>query len=201
MTRDPVRVGPDELLERAAHLMAKRRIKRLPVVDPEDKLLGIVSRVDVLRTMGEDYHAPASFEGSDLGRVAHTVADIMRREVPRVRADAHLGEVLDAVTSTRLNRAVVVDSDGRVVGIVADSDLLARLDRGRLAGESSLRASDVMHIRPLTLPADTALTDAAQRMLEARHRVLPITDQQGHLLGVVDRADLLRAMRSSSSTA
>jgi CBS domain-containing protein len=52
-----------------------------------------------------------------------------------------------------------------------------------------------MHTPALTVTADTLVGSAAQQMLEARHKVLPITDPQGHLLGVVDRADLLHHLR------
>jgi CBS domain-containing protein len=212
MTREVVRVGPDEPLERAAHLMADRRIKRLPVVDQAGRLIGILSRVDVLRTMGEDYHAPAGASAPVTSAAARVVGDVMRREVPSVAAEAPLGEVLDTVTSTRLNRAIVVDSERRVLGVITDADLLARLDpqgqrglmgalmgRGRVGGESRATARDVMHAPALTVAADTPLAEAAQRMLEGRRKVLPITDAQGRLQGVVDRADLLSAMRQPAS--
>jgi len=208
MTQDLVRVSPDEPLDHAAHLMAERRIKRLPVVDADGRLIGILSRVDVLRTMGEDYHTP---EFSDLpvsSVAARVVGDAMRRDVPTVAADAPLGEVLDAVTSTRLNRAIVVDAERRVLGLITDADLLARLDpqgetgligalmgRGRVRSESRATAREVMHAPALTVTEETPLAEAAQRMLEARRKVLPITDRDGRLLGVVDRADLLNAMR------
>jgi CBS domain-containing protein len=132
----------------------------------------------------------------------------MRTDVPTVGADAPLGEVLDAVTSTRLNRAVVIDGQRRVLGIVTDADLLAKLDpkaqtglmaalmgRGRGEVESRAAARDVMHTPPLTAARDTPLQEAVQRMLAARRKVLPITDADGRLLGVVDRADLLRSVR------
>lgn len=48
MTKPPVTVTPDETLERAARLMYTRKVKRLPVVDADGQLLGIVSRVDLL---------------------------------------------------------------------------------------------------------------------------------------------------------
>jgi CBS domain-containing protein len=211
MTREIASVGPDEPLERAAHLMADRRIKRLPVVDADGKLVGIVSRVDVLRTMGEDYHAfwPGETRHNTSG--ARVVGDVMRRDVPAIAADAKLGEVLDAVTSTRLNRAIVVDTGGRVLGVITDADLLARLDpkaetglmgalmgRGSFSGETRRNARELMQSPAITVSADTPLAEAAQRMLEARRKVLPITDGEGRLLGVVDRADLLRALRVAS---
>jgi len=209
MSGDVVAITPEEPLQRAAHLMVERHIKRLPVVDHAGRLTGMLSRVDVLRTMGEDYPAPASDASrADADRPAHTVGDVMRTDVPSVAADAPLGEVLDAVTSTRLNRAIVVDDSGRVLGIVSDADLLARLDpgaetglmgalmgRGRLSAETKISARELIGGGVVTVPADTPIGDAAQRMLEARRKILPITDAEGHLIGVVDRADLLRVDR------
>ena len=212
MTSEPTSVTADEQLDHAAHLMAEQRIKRLPVVDAGRHLVGMLSRVDVLRTMGEGYPAPASQESQATGRPVSAVGDLMRTDVPSVTAEASLGELLDAVTSTRLNRAIVVGSDGRVLGIVSDQDLLSRLDpgaetglmaalmhRGRLAPEArpgaQLLARDVMHGPVMTVAAETPIGEAAQRMLDARHKVLPITDADGRLIGAIDRADLLRAVR------
>lgn len=208
MTRDVVSIRRDEPLERAAHLMAERRIKRLPVVDDDGRVIGILGRVDVLRTMGQDYHAPDA-PPRPPGH-AQVIGDLMRTDVPTVGADAPLGEVLDAVTSTRLNRAIVVDRDRRVLGVIGDADLLARLDtrersgvaavlmgRGRLAAESRARARDLMHTPALTVAADTPVSIAAERMLAARHKVLPIVDPDGRLLGALDRADLLRHLAAS----
>jgi CBS domain-containing protein len=202
MTPEPTSVRPDERLERAAHLMAERRIKHLPVVDDAGHLVGMVSRVDVLRTICEDYHAPdPPVRTTD--RPVRVVGDLMRADVPSVTADASVGEVLDAVTSTRLNRAIVIDRDAHVLGIATDQDLLARLDcggetslmaalmrRGRLTPEprpaSRLVARDVIHGPVVAVPADTPVGEAAQRMLEARRKILPITDTDGRLVGVVD---------------
>jgi CBS-domain-containing membrane protein len=48
MTSPAVTVGPDEPVSRAAQLMYGNRVKRLPVVDADQKLVGIVTRTDVL---------------------------------------------------------------------------------------------------------------------------------------------------------
>lgn len=206
MTRDVLSVTADRSLRTATHLMVERTIKRLPVVDADRRLVGVLSRVDVLRTMGEDYRAPEDDQPQPQG--ARTIGELMRRSAPAVSVDASLGEVLDAVTSTRLNRAIVVDQDGRVQGIITDADLLARLDpgaehgvldslmrRGRAVPKIAWRASDVMRRAPLTVTPETPVAQAARWMLEARRKVLPVVDGTGRLLGVVDRADLLVALR------
>jgi CBS domain-containing protein len=51
MTRDPVTVRPDDTVRHAAKLIATRKHNRLPVVDPDGKLLGVVTRVDVLEAL------------------------------------------------------------------------------------------------------------------------------------------------------
>jgi CBS domain-containing protein len=207
MTAEVVSVHPNQSLKAAAHVMVERTIKRLPVVDDAGHLLGILSRVDVLRTMGEDYHTPEA-RGLPAVPGARMVGELMRTDVPSVRADASLGEVLDKVTSTRLNRAIVVASDGRVVGIVSDADLLARLDPGgetgvldalmgrtNVAPKSTLRARDVMRTPAITATPETPVAEAVQQMLQARRKVLPVVDPEGRLLGAADRADLLAALQ------
>ncbi len=51
MTPNPVTVGPDDSIRHAARLIAQRRHNRLPVVDEHGKLLGVVTRVDVLEAL------------------------------------------------------------------------------------------------------------------------------------------------------
>ncbi len=48
MTKPPVTIGPEETVSHAARLMYSRKVKRLPVVDDRGRLVGIVSRADVL---------------------------------------------------------------------------------------------------------------------------------------------------------
>lgn len=51
MTRDPVTVEPSDSIRHAARLIAQRRHNRLPVVDEDGKLLGMITRVDVLEAL------------------------------------------------------------------------------------------------------------------------------------------------------
>lgn len=53
MTVDPVTVSPSDDVEAAARLMAKRGIHRVPVVQGDDELVGIVSSIDIMRLVGD----------------------------------------------------------------------------------------------------------------------------------------------------
>ncbi len=191
--------------------MLTERLKRLPVIDDRGRLVGILSRADVLRTLGEGFPMVEDGEEPSSGTPT-SVGDLMTRHIPVVREDAHLAEVLDAVVSTRLNRAVVIDSQGRVKGVVSDADVLQRLNprlrsgvlgalmrRGRMVPDDAARttAAELMTAPALTVTPDTPVVEAARRMVEARRKILPIVDADGLLLGIVDRAHLLGAVRDA----
>ena len=54
MTRDPVTVGPDATAREAGRLISNHRHNRLPVVDGDGRLLGVVTRIDVLEALLEE---------------------------------------------------------------------------------------------------------------------------------------------------
>jgi CBS domain-containing protein len=216
MTREPATVRADAPLPVAAELMVKRRLKRLPVVDGGGAIVGMVSRVDLLRTasVGFGHKEQAAQEMGLVGDQA--LSRVMRRDVPTVHPDSPLPEVFQAVISTRLNRALVVDADRRPVGMVTDAELLERvtpalrpsalrslmqrLPFGHGRSEESAahtrgrQAADVMTRELATAREDALLSDAIATMLRGEHKVLAVTDADGRLTGIVDRADLLHGL-------
>jgi CBS domain-containing protein len=204
MTREIVTVAPDLSVVEAARLMAQQKLKRLPVVDTTGHLLGIVSRVDLLRTVAEGYPAPEQQRRQ--ARPARRVAEVMRTQVPTVSLGASLPEVIDAIVSTRLNRAVVVDVQRRVVGVVTDAELVRRLgERPGLVTSLMRRAAavpvtndvtvaDMMVAEVVTTRPEVEVEVAMQEMLAQRRKILPVVDAQGQLMGIVDRFDLLQAI-------
>jgi CBS domain-containing protein len=184
--------------------MAQRRLKRLPVVDAAGHLLGIVSRVDLLRTVAQGYPAPE--QQPHLERPARLVADVLRRDVPTVSLQASLPEVIDAIVSTRLNCAVVVDDQQRVVGLVTDAELIRRLGEQPGIVTRLMRRAAAVPIMPDVKVTDLMITDvvttrpevtievAMRDMLAHKHKVLPVVDTEGRLIGIADRFDLLQAI-------
>jgi CBS domain-containing protein len=202
MTPQPATIGDTETVAMATHLMAERRIKRLPVVDGDGRLVGILSRSDVLRAVGETFPHDADEDAGHPG--AQTVGEVMRRDAPTVRADADLATLLDAVVSTRLNRAVILGPDDRVLGVVTDADVIRSVDPAsgvlgalmRTAGRPSgvgITAGELLTRPVISIGPDASVAEAARLMTESRRKILCIVDRGDRLLGIVDRADLLRA--------
>ncbi|HSD19278.1 MAG TPA: DUF190 domain-containing protein [Anaeromyxobacter sp.] len=218
MTRPPVTIEATTPLTEVAERMARLRLKRLPVVSDHGKLVGIVSRVDLLRAAagGFEGKAPAARE---LGLARNTpLSRVMRRDFPLVRPETPLPEVFQAVVATRLNRALVVDADHRVVGLVTDAELLERItpslrpgalrslmsrlpfahpDPEEAATDRHARAriaADLMTRDVAVARDDTPVSDAIGLMLKGNHKVLAVTDASGRLVGMVDRSDVLHGL-------
>ncbi len=223
MTPDVVTVEPDMLLADAARLMLVKRLKRLPVVDADNKLLGMLSRFDVLKTVTiESEHLPASLETRrrSLGAPQH-IGEVMNRDVPIVRPETRLPEVVDAVMSTRLHRALVVDEGRRPVGGIVDTDLMQRVTP---AAHPSLFETLMHRVRPthpdeqtvwqqrtaqtaaevmrpldrlVVVMADADIADVIDQALEKQVKVVVVVDEDGRVIGMADRADLLGALSVS----
>ncbi len=204
MTREVVTVAPDMSVLEAAHLMAQRRLKRLPVVDTSGHLLGVVSRVDLIRTVAQGYPAPEQQRIQE--KPARLVGDIVRTQVPTVSLQASLSEVIDAIVSTRLNRAIVIDEEHHVLGLVTDAELVRRLGErpgiitslmrraAAVPTTNDVKVADLMLTDVVTTRPEVSVEIAMRVMLAQKHKILPVVDEQGRLVGVVDRFDLLQAI-------
>jgi CBS domain-containing protein len=214
MTSPVKTVRADDKVRQAAAVMAQHSLKRLPVVDHEGHLVGLVSRVDVLRSV--EYHQQADEAEAVPPRQGATVPELMNEDVPTVHPDARLEEIVRALESSYQRRVVVVDADRRVLGIITDGDLLRRSryaqDPGLLrrlhnlvtrqkeqmvtlpyAGET---AGQLMTLPVITIKLDTPIGEALSLMLRYQIKRLPVVDEEGKLKGLLGRNSLLNGLLS-----
>jgi CBS-domain-containing membrane protein len=217
MTREVVTVPPDMVLGRAARLMVEKHLKRLPVVDADGKLVGILGRLDVLNTIAAvhlpEWHPEARSAGAQA-----TVGDVMTRDVPSVHESATVEEIFELLVSSSHKRVVVVDDKRHVVGIVADSDLISKVSRESWPGLMEILVSKVpiervsgtarKHIQKLrarsakelmtrgviTVREKMPVASALALSAEKRVKRLPVVDAEGELVGIVGRTEMMRAL-------
>jgi arabinose-5-phosphate isomerase len=131
--------------------------------------------------------------GGALGRRLIRVEELMHRgaDVPVVGVGASRDEVIGEMSAKRLGATAVVDSRGRLVGIVTDGDLRRAAQRG--AGTLPATASELMTRSPKTVGRGE-LAAAALELME-RHSItqLLVVDDDGRPDGIVHLHDLLRA--------
>jgi CBS domain-containing protein len=125
MTADPVRVRPDASLAEAEALLEQHDFNALPVVGEKGELLGIVTKLDLLRAFRfDDKHIFPPYEEL----MAQPVQRVMSTDVATVMPRTPLTRVLETLVRTRSKSLPVVD-DGAVVGMIAREDVLAALRR------------------------------------------------------------------------
>ena len=151
--------------------------------------------------------------------MAQLVSDVMDAEPVRVSAEDRVEDVVRTLRDHELPGVPVVDGAGRCVGIVTEADLvlpdpdgdlhiphyvnlfggyvfLEPLQRfeDKLRKAFASKASDMMSSDPDTVRPDTSVQEAARFLHESGHNRLPVVEDDGRLVGVVTRVDLLGAL-------
>jgi CBS-domain-containing membrane protein len=141
-----------------------------------------------------------------------TVADVMTKDVVSVGPEEDFKSVAKLMHLHEVSALPVVDQEGKLVGIVSESDLLAKeRERGAnrpLLGlrwnEDSLAdartAGDVMTSPAICIAPGASIPEAARLMYREAVKRLPVIGQKGDLLGIVSRADLLKTFTRSDES-
>jgi CBS domain-containing protein len=184
MTAPLVTIDADADAGDAAALLRDERLARL-VATRDDVPVGVLATSDLMRELAR----------GRLGR--GTVADVMSHGIVVCRDDATARQAARAMTDRRSRSLVVVAADGRPLGVVTGTDLLA-LGRGEV---DARRVAELMHA-PVTIEPGATLREAADRMLQHEIHRLVVVDPaapQSVPLGIVSTADLVAEMAQPGS--
>jgi acetoin utilization protein AcuB len=122
MSRNPVTVFPDTPLTEAQALMKKNKVHRLPVIDRQYRVQGIVSIRDLLRLSPSDASTLDMYEMTAL-LTRLQVHSAMTRQVICVQADELVEEAARLMVDNDIGGIPVVNSQKELMGIVTESDL------------------------------------------------------------------------------
>lgn len=134
------------------------------------------------------------------------VKDVMTTDVAAVRETARYKDILAVMRQRRVSAVPVLDSAGHPVGVVSEADLLLKeIGTEALAGHlistghrraeqskaSGVTAAKLMSTPVVAIGPDESVATAARRMHDRRVKRLPVVDEEGLLVGIVSRMDVL----------
>jgi CBS domain-containing protein len=146
-----------------------------------------------------------------------TVREIMTTNVITAKPDTTVGELADILAKNKISGVPVVDNQGRVLGMASEADIILQdadlhfpyyiqfLEsviylqsvhkfEERFRKSIGSKVSEVMSEEVNTVSPDTTVRQAATMMAECEVNRLPVTDEDGRLVGIVTRGDIVRAI-------
>lgn len=134
-----------------------------------------------------------------------TVRDIMTARVVAVHENAQYKEMAAVLCWSRISALPVLDGQGKVVGVVSEADMLAKVsDQGDQPGwldellhhrehqkAAAVTAGELMTSPAVTIGVDEPIQAAARLMYDRKVKRLPVVNPSGHLIGIVSRVDVL----------
>ncbi|WP_207641156.1 CBS domain-containing protein [Peptoclostridium acidaminophilum] len=132
MNTNLVVVRRDDGIKKLVDVLLANGLSGVPVVDSKERVIGIVTEADVIN---KEMKA-RMFSAKNLVKLLNiwkerekenSVGDIMSEDVFTVSEDTDLFDLIEVVIEMKINRIPVVDTDGRLVGIITRGDLLRGL--------------------------------------------------------------------------
>lgn len=140
-----------------------------------------------------------------------SVREIMTEKVVTVKGDTEIKEAARLLSENRISGLPVIDNNGRVIGLVTEADILASAGIKREhrfmhilkhlfgepvpSGRKGEYVKDIMTSPAITTSADAEIREVAKILDEKRIKRLPVVDKEGRLIGIISRADIIKAIR------
>lgn len=142
MSRRVISATPKTTFRELWRLIFRRHVNALPIIDASNKLVGLVTKEDLLASLYPDYHtyleeltSASDFEAMEekvRDGSSQSAVDIMCRRVIYTRVDTPIMRALSRMIVRRVNQLPVVSDDGKVVGMVTKGDIFRALFRANL---------------------------------------------------------------------
>lgn len=145
------------------------------------------------------------------------VKEIMKKEVVTITKETTVEEIAKILSSNNVSGVPVVDEENRVIGIVTEADLLCKEKdphipsyiellggiiyigglyeyEKELQKLTAFNAERLMTEKVLTIGPEEEVKKAAAFMVENKINRLPVVDEEGKLVGIVSRSDIIKSM-------
>ncbi len=150
------------------------------------------------------------------------VKEIMTREVLTVTPDTEITRATKLLIDNRINGLPVVDEEGKIKGILCQSDLIAQQKKlplpsfftfldgfipmtsmkqleKQIQKVSATTVANAMTPNPVTVDPETSINNVAALMVDKNYHTIPVVEG-GKLVGIVGKEDILRTLTSGTET-
>ena len=173
MVVNPVTINPDATLGAALELMSSLKISGVPVVDAENKVVGILTNRDVRFARDKD----------------QKVADLMTSDVVTIALDASAGQARKLLHENRIEKLVVVDEARHCIGLITVKDM-EKAENHPLASKDSAGRLLVA----AATGAGPAGIERAEALIAAGVDVIVVDTAHGHSQGVLSTVAEVRKL-------
>jgi CBS domain-containing protein len=215
MHREVATLHPGSPITAVVELLLDKDFTAVPVVDDQDKVVGMVSDNDLL-TRGGMKVTISLKRATDLDYVRglhdslenphHKVSEVMTRQVVTITPDAILARAARLMVEKHLKRLPVVDSDGKLVGILGRLDILNTIAAVHLpqwhpeahpVGEQATVA-EVMTRKVPTVHDSAIVEEIFELLVSSSHKRVVVVDDRRQVVGIIADSDLMSRVSRES---
>ncbi|MEP7703715.1 CBS domain-containing protein [Paraglaciecola sp. 25GB23A] len=122
------------------------------------------------------------------------VSDHMNQRPVTFKPDMTVAEAVERLLQSRQTGGPVIDEQNKVIGFLSEQDCLVRMIESSYYREQVAHVKDVMRTEVIAVKPYLSVIELAQRMMTEKPKVYPIVDDDGYLLGTINRSALLNAI-------
>ncbi|MDP5029419.1 MAG: CBS domain-containing protein [Paraglaciecola sp.] len=122
------------------------------------------------------------------------VSDHMNLRPVTFNSEMTVAEAVEKLLQSRQTGGPVIDGQNKVIGFLSEQDCLVQMLESSYYREQVAHVKDVMRVEVIAVKPYLSVIELAQRMLTEKPKVYPIVDDDGFLLGTINRSALLNAI-------
>ncbi len=199
-TAPVVTVSPQTSLRECSARMMDLKVRRLPVCDDQNKLVGIVTETDIFMAVEERGWGPDELGESKLRAIGTQarirrmkVEEVMSKPVAMVSAETPVSEALTRMAERGISSLIVQPYDNvNVYGIVTKRDIIGKVVAAK-RDPQKLRVAEIMSSPIYTIAPHVTLPQCAARMVAMGVRRLVVT-QDDKPVGIISDTDIFHAV-------
>jgi CBS domain-containing protein len=122
------------------------------------------------------------------------VSDHMNQRPVTFTSNMPVAEAVERLLEAKQMGGPVIDVQNKVIGFLSEQDCLVQMIESSYYREQVAQVKDIMRAEVLSIKPYTSVIELAQQMTTAKPKVYPVVDDDGYLLGTINRSALLHAL-------